>query len=84
MTISQTGYLSGLVVFVPLDDLLDRRRLVVGLAAASALGLSLAAVSSETLLPLVAVGAFGATTVLGHQCPFVGHDATHATAATGR
>lgn len=47
VTLSQMAYASGLLLFVPLADSLERRSLTVGLMLLSALGLSLSAFASN-------------------------------------
>lgn len=47
VTLSQLAYASGLLLFVPLADKLERRALTVGLMLLAALGLSLSAVASN-------------------------------------
>lgn len=54
VTVAQFCYAAGLVLFVPLGDMVDRRRLAVTLVLASAAGLLLAAAS--TSFPLMLVG----------------------------
>jgi predicted MFS family arabinose efflux permease len=53
VTLSQIGYAAGLVLVIPLGDLLERRRLVCVLGAAAALALALAgsAPTGAVLLP---------------------------------
>jgi predicted MFS family arabinose efflux permease len=44
---SQLGYLAGLILLVPLGDMADRRRLIAGHLAITAVGLALTAVASS-------------------------------------
>jgi len=63
VTLTQVGYAGGLVLLVPLGDLLDRRRLVVAVLGAAALAL-LAAALSPSLGALAAASlAVGVTSV---------------------
>jgi predicted MFS family arabinose efflux permease len=63
-TATQVGYAVGMLLFVPLGDLVDRRRLVLALLAAVTVAL-LAASAAPTLPLLAASGAaIGATTVV--------------------
>ncbi|WP_414170108.1 MFS transporter [Streptoverticillium reticulum] len=50
VTVSQIGYVCGLVLLVPLGDLLERRRLTVTLCALTAAGLVCTAAAPETSL----------------------------------
>ena len=50
VTVSQLGYVCGLVLLVPLGDLLERRRLTVTLCAATAAGLVVIAVAPNSAL----------------------------------
>lgn len=63
-TFTQIGYAAGMPLFIPLGDIVERRRLVVGLFAASAIALALAA--SAPTLPLLVAASFltGLTTVI--------------------
>jgi predicted MFS family arabinose efflux permease len=59
VTVTQIGYALGLLFIVPLGDLLDRRRLIVGQAVLSALALvvvGLAPTATVLLAGMVAVG----------------------------
>ncbi len=48
VTVSQIGYVCGLVLIVPLGDLLERRRLTATLCAATAVGLAVIAAAPNT------------------------------------
>ena len=63
-TFTQIGYAAGMPLFIPLGDIVERRRLVVGLFGATAAALALAA-SAQTLPGLVAASfLIGLTTVI--------------------
>jgi predicted MFS family arabinose efflux permease len=63
-TFTQIGYAAGMPLFIPLGDIVERRRLVVALFTASAAALALAA--SARTLPLLVAASFliGLTTVI--------------------
>ncbi|WP_326690901.1 MFS transporter [Streptomyces sp. NBC_01795] len=76
VTASQLGYALGLLLIVPLGDVLDRRRLAVTLMAATALFLALtaAAPNGSALLAgtvAVALTAVGAQVVVGYAAALV-------------
>ena len=56
VTVSQVGYAAGLVLLVPLGDLVDRRRLVVRLLALCAVSMALAAVAPGFAVLAVGLG----------------------------
>lgn len=64
VTLSQLGYAAGLILVVPLGDLLDRRRLVTGLLLASAGGLVLVAITPSFALLGGAIAMVGFTSVV--------------------
>jgi predicted MFS family arabinose efflux permease len=64
VTVSQLAYLVGLLVFVPLGDFIDRRRLVAALIAATAGALGGAALAPGVGWLLVTVALFGASSVV--------------------
>jgi predicted MFS family arabinose efflux permease len=63
-TATQTGYAIGLLLFVPLGDVLERRRLMIVLLVAVALSLTGAAAAPSLLIMVVASLAIGVTTVV--------------------
>jgi predicted MFS family arabinose efflux permease len=63
-TATQIGYAAGMPLFVPLGDILDRRKLIMGLFVAVAGALCLAAVASNLSLLITASFLIGATTVI--------------------
>lgn len=76
VTASQAGYALGLLLIVPLGDVLDRRKLAVGLLGATALFLALTAAAPNGALLLtgtvaVALTAVGAQVVVGYASALV-------------
>ncbi|MDQ4503591.1 MFS transporter [Sinomonas sp. ASV322] len=65
VTATQLGYAAGILLIVPLGDVLDRRRLVVVMMLASAAALVLCALAPSAAFLLVAVSLLGVTTVAG-------------------
>jgi len=65
VTLTQVGYALGILLVVPLGDVLDRRRLVPGVLVASAVTLLFAAVAPSFAVLLVALALVGLTTVAG-------------------
>jgi predicted MFS family arabinose efflux permease len=63
-TLTQIGYAVGLLLFVPLGDILERRRLILLLLAAVAVALAAAALSPSLGLLIAASFAIGVTTVI--------------------
>lgn len=80
LTLTQIGYGAGLLLLVPLSDVLENRRLVMGALGAVALGLLGVATSASTtsfLLSSFVVGFFAAATQI--LVPFASHLAPAAT-----
>lgn len=63
VTVSQLGYAAGLVLIVPLGDLVHRRRLVCRLLLLASVGLLLTAVAPSLQVLVVAIGVVGVTSV---------------------
>ncbi|MTD45982.1 MFS transporter [Conexibacter sp. W3-3-2] len=64
VTATQLGYAAGLVLIVPLGDLLERRALIVRLLLACALALALTAAAPSFAVLAAALGAVGVTAVV--------------------
>lgn len=64
VTSSQVGYATGLVLIVPLGDLVDRRRMVCRLLLVTTLGLLLAAIAPSFWVLALGVGIAGVTSVV--------------------
>jgi predicted MFS family arabinose efflux permease len=64
VTVTQVGYALGLVFIVPLGDLLDRRRLVVGQAVLSALALTVVGLAPTAAILLVGLAVVGLLAVV--------------------
>ncbi|HTA04914.1 MAG TPA: MFS transporter, partial [Solirubrobacteraceae bacterium] len=64
VTASQVGYAIGLVLLVPLGDLLERRRLITGILLITALGLAATAAAPTFTLLAVALLIVGVTSVV--------------------
>lgn len=65
ITATQLGYALGILLIVPLGDVLDRRRLIPVMMLASAVALVACAASPSIGVLLVAITALGLTTVAG-------------------
>ena len=65
VTATQLGYAAGIVLIVPLGDVVDRRKLVVGMMLASVGALALCAVAPSMAFLLFAVTLLGISTVAG-------------------
>lgn len=63
VTVTQFGYALGLVFLLPLGDLLERRRLLAGLATLTALGLAGVAIAPVPAVLFAASGAVGVVSV---------------------
>jgi predicted MFS family arabinose efflux permease len=63
-TFTQVGYAAGMPLFIPLGDLVERRRLVVALFGATAVALALAALAPTLALLIGASFLIGLTTVI--------------------
>jgi predicted MFS family arabinose efflux permease len=61
--LTQIGYAVGILVFVPLGDLIERRKLIVVMMGATALALALAALSPNLLWLIGASFAIGVTAI---------------------
>jgi predicted MFS family arabinose efflux permease len=63
-TVTQVGYLLGLVLIVPLGDLLSRRRMIVGQALAACAGLVVAGFARDGVVFFAACAAVGLASVV--------------------
>jgi predicted MFS family arabinose efflux permease len=64
VTVAQVGYAAGLLLLIPLGDLLERRRLVVTLAVITAVGLAAAGFAPSIGLFMLAAGIVAVTSAL--------------------
>ena len=64
VTAAQIGYAAGLILLLPLGDLFERRRLIVTLAAMTAVGLGAAALAPSIGFFIAAAGVIGMTSVM--------------------
>ncbi len=65
-TATQVGYAVGILLFVPLGDLLERRRLIVMMSVISAIALGLAAMSANLSWMIVASFGIGVSAIASH------------------
>jgi predicted MFS family arabinose efflux permease len=65
VTATQLGYAAGILLIVPLGDVLNRRRLILAMMLCSAAALAACAVAPSIGVLLVAVAVLGLTTVSG-------------------
>lgn len=73
ITFTQLGYATGILLLVPLGDILNRRRLIPAILFLSALSLCLTAVAPSMPLLMAAMALTGLTTVAGQLLtPFAG------------
>jgi len=73
VTITQLGYATGIVLIVPLGDLLNRRRLIPIVMLGCSVALAGSALAPNFWVLLAALGAVGMTTVAGQLLvPFAG------------
>jgi len=73
VTSSQIGYATGLVLLVPLGDLLDRRRLVSRMLAVCAVGMAAAAAAPSFAVMALAIAVVGVTSCVAQiLVPFAG------------
>lgn len=79
VTVTQIGYALGLVLIVPLGDILDRRRLIVGVLSGAVLALLVATFAPSIVVLLAASLVLGLTTVVAQVLvPFAANLASEA------
>ncbi|WP_203234801.1 MFS transporter [Modicisalibacter coralii] len=79
ITLTQLGYAAGLILLVPLGDLLERRRLIVTVSLATAVALAGTALAPDITLFFVCALATGLTAVVAQiLVPFAAHLASDA------
>jgi predicted MFS family arabinose efflux permease len=77
VTVSQVGYVAGLMFLVPLGDLIARRRLIPIVLGATSVGLLAAAAAPGLAVLIVLAGLIGAGSVCTHiMIPFAAHLST--------
>ncbi|WP_299805200.1 MFS transporter [Tardiphaga sp.] len=64
MTLTQIGYALGLIFIVPLGDLIDRRRLILGQTVLSAIALAVVGLVQNAVVVLIALVAVGLLAVV--------------------
>ena len=64
VTVTQIGYALGLIFIVPLGDLMDRRRLIVGQATLSAAALTMVGIAPNTAILLTGMFVVGLLAVI--------------------
>ncbi len=75
-TLTQLGYASGLLLFVPLGDRVEQRRLIIIMLLVTAVNLFAAALSPNLNMLILASFAIGATTIVAQLLiPFATTDA---------
>lgn len=74
VTVGQTGYILGLLLLVPLGDIVENRRLIAAILVCAAAGLGLASTAPTPSLFLLAALMFGVGSVVAQiAVPFAAH-----------
>src|SRR4051812_44423456 len=77
VTLTQIGYAAGILLIVPLGDVVDRRRLITAMMLCATVALALCAIAPSFGFLLVAITGLGLTTVAGQiLLPLAGDLAT--------